>query len=124
MRLTWQQVGTDLSNAQTPSFRVNQVSPVAGGDAGHVQPVSGGDGPTGLLQVERGHLCFHWPTLELPAGNEEEDVDVVEHGGRMPVRRQSHLLPLWGAGVWRTGLVEAGPEQTSHPETRGGQVHH
>ncbi len=42
---------------------------MSGGDAGHVQSVSGGDGPAGLLQVERGHLCFYWPTLELPAGN-------------------------------------------------------
>lgn len=43
---------------------------VSGGDVGHVQPVSGGDGSTGLLQVEGGHLCFYWTTLELPAGHE------------------------------------------------------
>lgn len=72
MRLTWQQVRPHLcphQPAETPTD-LTGVSHVTGGDAGHVQPVSGGNGPPGLLQVEGGHLRFHWPTLELPAGNQ------------------------------------------------------
>lgn len=78
MRLTWQQVRALLLTADTliiseghceRSEDVIVCVCVSGGDVGHVQPVSGGDGSPGLLQVERRHLRFHWPTLELPAGN-------------------------------------------------------
>lgn len=53
---------------------------------------------------------------------QEKNLNVVEHRGRMSVGGKSHLLPLGSAGVRRAGLVEAGPEPTSDPETRGGQI--
>lgn len=31
---------------------------------------------------------------------QEEDVNMVEHGGWLSIRRQSHLLPLRSTRVW------------------------
>lgn len=89
MRLTWQQVtlqgrhrggtGETLGTHRGDTLKLEVTmaliktcwcTSLSGGDVGHVQPVSGGDGPAGVLQVERGHLRFYWSTLELPAGNE------------------------------------------------------
>lgn len=50
---------------------------------------------------------------------QEEDHDVVEHCGRMPVRGKPLVLPVWSPGVRGARLVEAGPQQTSHLEARG-----
>lgn len=56
-------------------------------------------------------------TTFLLGRSQEEDVNVVEHGRWLLVGWKPHLLPIGSAGVRRTRMVEAGPEQTSHLET-------
>lgn len=61
-------------------------------------------------------------TFLLHASLQEEDVHLVEHGSGLPVGRKPRLLPLRSAGVRRAWLVEAGPQPTSDPATRSGQI--
>lgn len=60
-----------------------------------------------MFNIAQADFCFFW--------EQEEDVNMVEHGGRLSVCRQPDVLPFGSAGVWRAWLVEAGPKPTSDP---------